>query len=228
MRVRHIQFVFIIICLLVGTSVFATSLFVKKPHFLLGDIQAVWSGVSRDRQVDLIKENEDLKNKLHASKNAIFIQEQQTLSAKVFSLYPFNTKNRVYADIGSSRGVSGGDTVLFSSRVFFGIVTEAKEHTSEIKTVFDSSLEIPVRIGDAEINGLLQGGLAPHITLIDKNKQIKNGDIVITATKDMPYGLTVGTIKETHEDSLGAFLESTIVLPYSFSDIRTISIIHTP
>lgn len=227
MRLRYAQLIFVVVCLLAGTSVFATSLFIKKPIFLLGDIQSLWSGTSHETQLQLIKENEDLKNKLYANTHDITIREQSLIAAKVFSLYPFNTKNRLYINAGTEQGVSENNIALFSSRVFLGLVTAVTKDTSEIKTVFDPSLEVPVRIGDGEVNGLLQGGLAPRITLIDKTKQVHNGDIIVTAAKDMPYGLTIGTIKETHEDSLGAFLESTIILPYSLSDVRTVLIIPT-
>lgn len=207
---------------------FATSFFVRKPNFLLGDIQSLWSGVSHETQLELVRENQDLKNKLYAGTHDIAVREENLITAKVFSLYPFNTKNRIYANIGIAQGSMENAAVLFSPRVFFGLVAGTAQHTSEIKTVFDSSLEIPVRIGDREINGLLQGGLAPRITLIDKTKQVHSGDVIVTAAKDMPYGLTVGIIKETHEDSLGAFLESTITLPYSLSDVRTVLIVPFP
>ncbi|MFA7201591.1 MAG: rod shape-determining protein MreC [Candidatus Paceibacterota bacterium] len=222
---KHIQFILILICLLVGTSVFATSVFVKKPSFLLGSIQGIFSSVSLDDQRKLIQENEDLKNQLYAGQHTIVITPQETLQAKVFSLYPFNTKNRLFIDKGEHDSIHIGSAVLFSLRVFVGQIQEIEKTSGEVITVFDSALRIPVRIGSEEVNGLLQGGVTPRITLIDKAKKVHGGDLIITATKDMPYGLTVGTIREVHEDALGAFLEATIELPYTINDLRTVLVV---
>lgn len=222
---KYIKFIIILICVLIGTSVFATSVFIKKPNFLLGQIQGIFSSVSLDDQRKLIQENEDLKNKLYAEQHAIIVTPQETIQAKVFSLYPFNTKNRLFIDKGTQDGIRVGSGALFSSRVFIGQVQTATKTTGEITTVFDGGISVPVRIGSEEVNGLLQGGVTPKITLIDKAKKVHTGDVVITATKDVPYGLTVGTIREVHEDSLGAFLEATIELPYTINDLRTILVI---
>ncbi len=219
---KYIQFILILICLLVGTSVFATSVFIKKPNFLLGSIQEVFSPVSLDDQRKLIQENEDLKNQLYAGQHTIVISPQETIQAKVFSLYPFNTKNRLFIDKGDQNNIRVGDVVLLSPRVFVGQIQNVTKAASEVSTVFDGGLNVPVRMGSEEVNGLLQGGVTPRITLIDKAKKVHVGDLIVTATKDMPYGLTVGAVREVHEDTLGAFLEATIELPYSINDLRTV------
>ena len=221
---RYIQGILIIVCLVIGTSVFASSFFITKPHFLWGDVQALFSSVSLDQQRELIKQNEDLKNELYNQQHAIIPNEGQVIDTKVFSLYPFNTKNRLFLDKGLDTGLAVGNAVLFSDRVLIGQITAVTKHTSEAATIFDGGLTIPVRIGSGEVNGLLQGGVSPRITLIDKTKKIQVGDIIVSASKDMPYGLTIGTIRESHEDSLGAFLEATIDTPYTINDLRTVKV----
>jgi cell shape-determining protein MreC len=210
-----------------GTSVFATSLFIKKPHFLFGDIQAMWSGSSRESHEQLVKENEDLKNKIYASEHAIIVRDQALQPVKIFSLYPFNTKNRVFIDAGNDLSIQKGAIAFFSSRVFFGVVVGVSANTAEVQTIFDSALEVPVRIGPQEVNGLLQGGVIPKIILIDKTKSVHSQDSVVTSAKNMPYGLTVGTIREVHEDTLGTFFEATIDTPYVINEVRNIFIERT-
>ena len=188
----------------------------------MGQIQGLFSNVSLDDQKRLIQENEDLRNKLYAREHTITVASSGTMQAKVFSLYPFNTKNRLFIDKGLQDGLRVGSIALFSERVFAGQVQNVTKTTGEVATVFDGGLSVPVRIGSQEVNGLLQGGVNPQITLIDKAKKVQVGDVIITAAKDMPYGLNVGTIREVHEDSLGAFLEATIELPYTINDLRTI------
>ncbi|MCL5011990.1 MAG: hypothetical protein M1320_01045 [Patescibacteria group bacterium] len=221
---RYIQGILIMVCLVIGTSVFATSFFVSKPHFLLGDVQALFSSVSVDQQRELIKQNEDLKNELYAQQHMIVPHEGQVVDAKVFSLYPFNTKNRLFLDKGTDANLAVGNAVLFSDRVLIGQVVSVTKNTAEAATIFDGGLTIPVRIGSSEVNGLLQGGVSPRITLLDKTKKVQTGDIIVSASKDMPYGLTIGTVRESHEDSLGAFLEATIDTPYTINDLRTIKV----
>jgi rod shape-determining protein MreC len=211
-----------VICLSLGVGVFATPLFASKPNFLLGDIQALFSSVPQEQQQNLIKQNEDLKNVLYASQHEITFNQTQVISAKVFSLYPFNTKNRLFLDKGLGARISTGNAVLFSDRVLVGQVVTVRQNTSEVQSIFDGNLTIPVRMGSDEVNGLLRGGVNPRITLIDKTKKVQIGDLITSAAKDLPYGLTIGSVREVHEDSLGAFLEASIDTPYTINDLRTV------
>jgi len=145
--------------------------------------------------------------------------------AKVFSSYPLNIKSRLYINKGEEDGVVSGSGAIAFDSFFVGIVDRVAVSQSSIITIFDSGFSLPVRIGAEEVDGLLQGGLAPRITLIDKNKIIHAGDSIISASRELPYGLLVGSVESVHEDSSGAFFEARMVVPYVVSDIKTVTIV---
>src|SRR5690606_37566129 len=115
------------------------------------------------------------------------------------------TKNRIYIGRGSNDNVKKGKAGLASKTVLVGIVQDVSSSRSEILTAFDTSFVLPVRIGDKEVDALLQGGISPRLTLIDRASAIASGDKIISASKDLPYGLEIGTVENVSQDASGAF-----------------------
>lgn len=194
---------------------------------IIGFIRSVTASSHGDEYESLKKLYEDLKNKyvlLEQAQTGGELASPSLDRVNVFSSYPFNTKNRIYIDRGVHDGIKNGQFVLFSERVLLGFVTQVRGDVSEVMTIFDPSFSIPVRIGASHVDGLLQGGVTPTITLIDKAKHIESGDVVISATKDALYGLTLGSISDVSEDSLGAFFEAKISIPYSINDVHNVYI----
>jgi len=168
-----------VIILVLAAVLVATPFYFKK-NLSIGDyISAVW------RIPQLLEENQSLRLQIEDKNNEIlrFAQNDEegeiaalatlarndVISAKVYSLYPFNTKNRIYIGSGAEEGVTKGKAVLISDTVFVGIVEKVSENRSEIITLYDTSFALPVRVGMQETDALLQGGIAPRLTLIDKS-----------------------------------------------------------
>ncbi len=173
----------------------------------------------------LRKINLDLENKLsQLSSQKELVSQNGYLPAKVFSLYPYNLKSRLYLDVGEKDGVRVGSPVLFSETVLVGVISNVWKTRSEVMTVFDPNFSLAVRIGEEEIDGLLEGGLNPKVGLISKNKVVSSGERVVSASKDFPYGLLVGKVKSIKEDTSGAFWEAFLELPYTLSDLREVLI----
>lgn len=150
---------------------------------------------------------------------------ENTIPSKVYSLYPFNTKNRIFINKGSQDGIQKEKSVLASGTILIGVVQNVSKDKSEITTPYDTSFALPVRIGAQETDALLQGGISPRLMLIDKSKQVLSGDKIITASKDMPYGLLVGYVKEVSEDVSGAFFQATIDVPYNLNALKTVYVL---
>jgi len=203
----------------------------QKPYFFFRDVARFFSLSSLiEENITLKQENNDLRSHLLALSLHV-VTSQNNIAAKVFSFYPLNVKSSLTIDKGSADGVTQGDGILFGSGVFVGRVVALSAHAADVITIFDPSFSLSVRIGDDEIDGLLEGGITPHVTLIDKGKSVAQGDVVFNAAEGSVYGSIVGTVDSLSSDSSGSFLEARLGVPYNLSDIRDIFIVpanHVP
>lgn len=205
----------------------ATPFFIAKPQRTLDAVSQIFSLPSiLDEVVALKKENSELKGELSALKNSYPLPNDSGYAyARVFSLYPFNIKNRIYINLGQNDGITVGQPVMFSKTILLGQISAVYGNSSEVITVFDPAYSLPVKIGKKGIDGLFSGGITPEVGLIDKTKQILTGDEIYSASKDLPYGLLIGSVKSVNEDLTGAFLKAQILLPYALSDVIDVYVV---
>lgn len=184
--------------------------------------------ISKERRADeltlLREENAVLKSQL---RNIESVSPAPSLAnAKVLSTYPLNVKNRITLNLGGYDGVKKGAVVTLQGRVLVGSVVDVFARTSTAKTVYDHKWQTPVRIGEEKIDGLLVGGAEPRVTLIQITKPVAPGDRIYSASKDIPYGIEIGVVRNTREDAGGAFKTASIDLGFNINDLRTVSIIN--
>ena len=215
----------VIICVVLA-ALMATGFFFAKPLGFLGALSHIFSLSSIvDENTALHQENDALVSQLFSLQHGITAASSTSgISADVFSAYPFNTKNRIFIDKGSADGVVVGDGVFASSYVLAGQVVRVAAHESEIMTCFDAGFSLPVRVGNDQVDGLLKGGVTPMVTLIDKSKHIAPGDLIVSASKDFSYGVTIGTVRDVSPDALGAFLQASVQFSYTINDLRHVII----
>lgn len=207
--------------------VIATPFFISKPGKVIDSAVQIFSLPSiLDELTNLKKENSELKGQLFAFQGSYQLPADSRYAyAKVFSLYPFNVKSRIYINLGSKDGVILGQPVMFSKTALIGQVSAVNVDSSEVITFYDSKYSLPVKIGSKGIDGLLQGGVTPQVGLIDKNKPVAVGDPIVSASKDFSYGLYIGTVKSVTEDSSGTFFKTEIDLPYFLSDLSEVYVL---
>ncbi len=150
---------------------------------------------------------------------------RSAISASVFSSYPLNYKNLLSINAGLADGVTVGMPVTLEGNILIGQIIEVSESQSLVRTVFDKDWSLPVRIGAAERDALLVGGQNPKLTLIDKNAEIHPGDVVVSAKKDLPYGLKVGEIATVAESVSSSFKEASLIFSYDTKDLRKVLIL---
>ncbi|MEK7554614.1 MAG: rod shape-determining protein MreC [Patescibacteria group bacterium] len=136
------------------------------------------------------------------------------VSAKVHSTYPTNSRGLLNINAGSSEGIKKGMTVTVDGFTFLGVVEEVGERSSIVRTIFDTDWQIPVKIGDGAHDALMVGGRGPRLTLIVKTGNVLDGDDVYTASKEFPYGLRIGEVKEVKGEPGSTFEEADIKLPF--------------
>lgn len=214
--------------------IFIPGLFInKKP--LLFCVSFLADYLKKDlykENLSLKMENEELKaqvqkvNQFCLSANSDYSIKpnfQNYISARVLSNYPLNFKNIIEIDKGGNDGVKKEMIAVWRENILVGKVEEASEKSSAIKTLFDPSWQIPVKIGEEKINGLFKGGNDPQIDLIEK--PVKNGDPVFAALKDFSLDLKIGEIRDIKEGTGGVLRQATVKIPYNISEIELIYVI---
>ncbi|HZX01256.1 MAG TPA: rod shape-determining protein MreC [Candidatus Paceibacterota bacterium] len=167
---------------------------------------------------ELTKENESLKAEIIGSVKG------GSNSIKVYSTYPFNGMRDISIAAGESDGVQSGAVITFGSKVFIGKVVQVNSSTSIVKTVYDPSYQVAVRIGTKEVDGLFKGGLNPIVDLIKTDADIREGDEIITASPDLPYGLFIGTVRNITQVQGAPFKQAKVELGVELSSLRDVSI----
>lgn len=211
---KHVK-VFIFL-LLLGLMIFGGGLTIPR---------LIWPGGALQKELAKLRlENQNLRAQLLRAKFTPR-RERRYLVAKIYGLYPFNNQNSVTVAAGAADGVKAGMTATIGGNILFGEVQTVFDDYSVVRTVFDPDWQIAVRVGDNEIDALLAGGLSPILTLIDKNRAIKEGEAVYSSGKNFPYGLMVGEIKAVRHSATDPFQKAELALPYALNELREVWII---
>ncbi|TSC82997.1 MAG: Uncharacterized protein G01um101419_350 [Parcubacteria group bacterium Gr01-1014_19] len=173
------------------------------------------------------------KNKLAAMVNLHPLTEPQiiqqgkrsVLMAQVYSTFPFNHKHLLAINAGAEQGVVVGMPVTTEGNLLLGQIVEVSNQQALVQTIFDNDWTLPVRVGPTLRDALLVGGQNPRLTLIDKNDVVQKGDIVISARKEFPYGMSVGEVGEVNNLVAHSFQEAELVFPYTMRDLREVAVI---
>jgi len=143
---------------------------------------------------------------------------------KVFSTYPFNNRSEIAIDGGRNIGIEVKDVVVTNGNILVGIIKSVSKSTSIVTTIFDPTFETPVRLGSSQIDALAVGGNILKVDLIPKDTEVKVGDLVVSADKDLPYGLTLGTINSIDEGKEDVFKSADISPGFEIKSLRNVSI----
>lgn len=166
----------------------------------------------------LIKENQNLKFQLLNQK------VKKTDSFKVYSNYPFSNRGELTIDAGKNEGLEVGDVVTYGNSVLVGKVIKVYEKVSLVMTVYHPEWKSTVRVGEREVDALLKGGNELTLTLIPKEAELTEGELVVAASPDLPYGLGIGAIREIRSASGGAFKEATLEPSFQLKDLKDVSV----
>jgi len=211
----------------IGFIIMLSAIFIySKPIFntklrasaLIGGIASFSSDQLYERISSLERENDFLKEQLESN------GEEVADSIKVYSSYPFNSRSEIVIAEGKDSGVKVGDTVLYGGNALVGHIMRVFDSSSVVKTILDPTEEIAVRIGEDEVDALLQGGNEITLTLIPHDEEVNVGDRVITAGRGFPYGLEVGTIRSLKEGDGEAFKEAILTPSFSIKNLRDVTL----
>lgn len=143
------------------------------------------------------------------------------IRAMVYSRYPLNFKNEMLINVGANQSITT-DTAITFQGIFIGETEQVFSNSSLVRTVFDDSLKLPVRIGKNGYDGLLQGGADPSVVSIANSSNVAVGDIVYTAAPGIPYGLPIGEIAATSTSPDSLFQTASLNFAYDVNQIETV------
>ena len=174
----------------------------------------------------LVTENAALKAELKmfsALQDEVFHFKPETIHALVYGFNPFDTVNFLAITAGEGAGVAAKMPVL-TSGLFVGEIEKTTRDQSTVRTIFDPTFEMPVKIG-ARAKGLLKGGVQPRITLIAAEEKVASGDPVYAASRDFPLGLPVGILGNITENAGEAWRSASLRVPYELTAVSAVEII---
>ena len=195
--------------------------------------KVLWQALMNRHQVvanlsDLSLENQSLLGQLAEIKNSPSYTPaggKTYIYARIYSSYPFNNADKLLINAGSEQGVVLGAPVLVKPGIFLGEIVKVNKDSSEVRTLYDAGFEMPVKIGDGKIDSLLVGGHDVKLTLISKKKSAQSGQIILTAAKQYPYGLMIGTTADVRDASDNLFQEASLSAPYSISELNEVYVL---
>lgn len=176
----------------------------------------------------LRQENAALKARiggLEALPTLVQKEREAYVSAKIFSSYPFNNRNEIVINAGGDAGILVGMPVTLGGTILVGTVVRVSDGSSVVQTVFDPNWSLAVRIGRNETDGLMRGGQTPRVTMIDKEKEVREGEDIFSASELYPYGLRVGGLGKPVDSTLSTLEEAPVKFDYDLSNVRELQII---
>lgn len=208
------RYILIFLIIVLAGTVYLTNFFIKKER-------------SFEENLRLKQENENLKAqiqllKVNSQKSTV---NNNFITAKVFSAYPFNIKNQITINAGKNQGIEKLMVVTISENILVGQIIEVYKNSSLVRTIFDPDWQLPVRIGEEGIDGLFQGGGEPRVILIEKEKPLQLNDVVYSASQEFPYSLKIGEIAEIKESAAGVFKEALLKMPFNVSELREVNVL---
>ena len=61
--------------------------------------------------------------------------------------------------------------------------------------------------------------------MIDRKSVVAEGDLVISASRDFPYGLKLGTITDIKGANEVSFQQGMLTMPYQINDLKEVAVL---
>jgi len=197
---------------------------------------------------NLKKENEDLKLKIQSllAENVQLLElkkENETLRTalnlgleKEFKLTLTQvigkdiSQDSLIIDKGFDDGILKGQPVITQEKNLVGKINEVYKNFSKVQLSSHKDSSFDAKIPDTEIYGLIKGNgnFKVFFDLIPKDKEIKKGDLVVTAAAGgiFPEGLLVGEVKDVKKSDIEPFQKIEISPSFNINEINHLFIIH--
>lgn len=193
----------------------------KENEELTLEIQALLSENARLKE--LKKENEILREALGIGLEKDFKLILAQVIGKDVS------QDSLLINKGFQDGISKGLPVITQQKTLVGKIGEVYENFSKIMLLTNKESSFDAKISDSDIYGMVKGkgDLGLFLDLIPKEKEIKEGDFIITIPLGgvFPEGLLAGEIKKVKKSDVEPFQQAEIKPSFDIKEIEDLFVI---
>ena len=104
--------------------------------------------------------------------------------------------------------------VITQEKVLAGIVSEVYKDFSRVRLLSDKNSSFDAKISDSNIFGIVKGkgSLKMFLDFIPQDKEIKEGDLIITSELSgrYPKGLLIGFVEKVQKNDIKPFQQAEI------------------
>ena len=172
---------------------------------------------------ELKRENEVLREALKAGLE----KEFKLLSVEVIG--KDISQDSLLVSLGSKDGILKDSPVINQQKALVGKIGAIYQNYSKVILISNKEITFDAKLSDAEIYGLLKGEGKGKLALdlIPREKEIKEGDLVVTAPLGgiFPKGLLVGEIVKVLKSDVKAWQEAEISPAFNFKELDTLFVI---
>ena len=130
---------------------------------------------------------------------------------------------------GLKNGISEGMPVITQQKAILGKITEIYENFSRVRLISNKESSFDAEIIERDILGVVRGkgGLKIYLDLIPRQKELKEGDLVTSASLGgiFPQGLLIGLIKKVKQRDVSSYQQAEISPFFNVEEIENVFII---
>jgi len=172
---------------------------------------------------ELKRENEILRKVLNLGlQNDFKLDMAEVIARDVFQDFILINK-------GKNSNFASGMPVLTEGKIILGKIFEVYDNFSKVMLISDKLSSFDAKISEKDIYGIVkgEGNLSIIFDLIPQDKEIKNGDLVVTSSLGgiFPKGLLVGEIKEVKKSDIKPYQKAVLTPLFNLNDLEMVFII---
>jgi rod shape-determining protein MreC len=210
-----------------------------------GEVSDFFEAISETK--NLKKENEELKLKIQEllaesatlkelkEENKILREALEIGLEKEFKLTLAQvvgkdiSQDSILIDKGLADGILKGFPVITQQKTLVGGISEVYENFSKVMLISNKESSFDVKIQEKDIEGVGKGkgSLRLFLEFVPKEKEIKEGDLVITTALGgiFPEGLLVGQIKKIKKSDIEPFQQAEIKPAFNLEELESLFIV---
>jgi rod shape-determining protein MreC len=177
-------------------------------------------------KIILLKETEKENKKLKQALNLNINDDFQLILAEVFS-FNFN-EDFIIVNKGLQDNISTGMPVINENKVIVGSVFQVYDKFSKVTLLTSvESLFFDAEIQEKDALGIIKGKGRFNLILdlISKEKDIKEGDLIVSMGEVFPKGLPVGKIKKIIKMDIDPFQHAELYPLFNPKNLKSVFII---